>query len=204
VADLEKARELSPFSFDVAFHLGLGYFFQGRFDEAADEYGRCMALAEDEAALSMEASGDLGENFRSCMFVARDRATQLAITDWRYRALRRAGRDTEAAQLLETIAPDWVMETDPSYYLDLLFYKGLRSEEQLLKVTQLPNYRFETLAYGIANQHLADGDMERATELLRIIVQDPRWPGFGRIAAEADLARLGESETPVKTQGPNP
>ena len=195
-ADLEKARQLSMFSFDVSFHLGLTYYLQGRFSEAAEEFGRCMALAEDPAALAMEVSGDLGENFRSCMFIARNLTTQILITDWMYRALRRADRDTEAAELLETIAPDLSMDTEPSHYLNLLFYKGVRSEEEIMNVTKIPNYRFETLAYGVANHRLVEGNTEQAVELLTIIAQDERWPGFGRIAAEADLARLAASEQP--------
>jgi len=46
VPPLERARQLAPSSFDVAYHLGLAYFLNGRFDEAADEYLRCMRYAE--------------------------------------------------------------------------------------------------------------------------------------------------------------
>jgi hypothetical protein len=51
--------------------------------------------------------------------------------------------------------------------------------------------RFETRAYGVATDALVRGDTARAAFLLRRIAEDPHWPGFGRIAAEADLARFG-------------
>ena len=82
IQDLEEARTLSRYSFDVAYHLGLAYFLSGRFGEASDEYLRCLKLATDESALAIEESGALGEGFRSCMEISRREATRVAITDW--------------------------------------------------------------------------------------------------------------------------
>ena len=50
--------------------------------------------------------------------------------------------------------------------------------------------RFETRAYGMAVKELLDGDRDRAMFLLRRVAEDSYWPGFGRIAAEADLVRM--------------
>ncbi|MCA9736199.1 MAG: tetratricopeptide repeat protein, partial [Gemmatimonadetes bacterium] len=61
IADLERARELAPYNWDVAYHLGLAYFLAGRFSEAADAYMRCLDLAEDA-----EAAAAQSEEFRSC------------------------------------------------------------------------------------------------------------------------------------------
>ena len=49
------------------------------------------------------------------------------------------------------------------------------------------------VGYGVANWYLVNGERERALELMREIVAGPSWAAFGRIASEADLARL-ESE----------
>ena len=38
----------------MAYHLGLAYFVSGRREDAADEYLRCLALAEDDAARSAQ------------------------------------------------------------------------------------------------------------------------------------------------------
>ncbi len=189
IQDLERARELAPHNFDVAYHLGLAYYLAGRFDDAADEYARCMDLAHDADALALQQSGDLGADFRSCMEIAAADDTRVAIAEWRYRALRRDGRHAEAADLLETITPDMDIRDNVAYYADLLFYKGLRTEDQLL-VPDHPDFRLETVGYGIANWYLVEGDTARALELLEEIAAHPHWPGFGRIAAEADLARL--------------
>jgi uncharacterized protein (UPF0147 family) len=46
------------------------------------------------------------------------------------------------------------------------------------------------VGYGVANWHIVQGDTARAMEILDEIAVDPMWPGFGRIAAEAELLRL--------------
>ena len=50
IEDLEAARERASLNWDVSYHLGLAYFLAGRFGDAADEYQRCIGLAEDPAA----------------------------------------------------------------------------------------------------------------------------------------------------------
>ena len=46
-----------------------------------------------------------------------------------------------------------------------------------------------TIGYGIAVHYGANGDGERACELLQRIANEPNWNAFGVIAAEVDLAR---------------
>ena len=47
----------------------------------------------------------------------------------------------------------------------------------------------ETVGFGVANWMIVQGDTAGAVALLEELVQDPWWPGFGRLAAEAELAR---------------
>ncbi len=195
IPDLEKARELAPYSFDVAFYLGLALYLEGRFGDAADEWGRCLGLAEDEEALALDLSGSFGPSFRSCMDISRDRSTRIVITEWAYRSLRKADRDTAASELLDTIGGDWTFGDRQPYYDLIKFRKGLLSEEQVLDPENLGENRFETLAYGVATEHLFKGDLARAKPLLEEIVADPYWPGFGRIAAEVELVRMGSLAT---------
>jgi hypothetical protein len=92
--------------------------------------------------------------------------------------------------LLDEIPSDLPIEENLAYYHDLLYYKGELSEEQLLGVGPDGPYRFETVAQGVANRRLVQGDTAGAVELYERIMDDPWWPGFGRIAAETELARL--------------
>ena len=117
----------------------------------------------------------------------------VAMTEWAVRAALRAGRDTEAEELLEGIPLGLSVEENVAYYHDLLFYKGELTAADLLNPGEDAPYRRETVGYGVANWLLVQGDTAGATALLEELVQDPWWPGFGRIAAEVELYRLLES-----------
>jgi len=208
LADLEHAKELDPYGFNTAYLLGFTRYATGDFSRAADEYGRCMALAEDQAVLALAAAGEVPGDPRSCMQIATDNASRVAITAWRYRALRRAGRVDEATRLLEavpsdldlsgagggysesTIKPDF---ENIHYYETLLFYRGLRTEEQILDRQRWAE-QWSTVAYGVAAWRLIEGDQAGATALMEEIVAEPYWARLGHVAAEADLVRLGAAE----------
>jgi tetratricopeptide (TPR) repeat protein len=183
--DLERARSLAPLNWDVAYHLGLAYYLAGRFDDAADEYLRCLELAGDS-----EAEAAASDDFRSCAENATDPESRAAMLEWAVRATARAGRTGVTEELLARVEEGWPIEENKAYYHDLLFYKGLMDAETLLNPGPDGPYRRETVGYGVANWWIVQGDTASAEALLEELVQDPWWPGFGRIAAEAELARL--------------
>ena len=119
IVDLEVARELAPLNWDVSYHLGLAYVLAGRFPEAADEYLRCLALADDEAAVAAQTDG-----FRSCSENRNDPESLVAMTEWAVRAALRSGREDVASRLLDGIPDDLEIRENLAYYHDLLFYKG--------------------------------------------------------------------------------
>lgn len=186
VEDLEKARELAPLNWDVAYHLGLAYFLSGRFGDAADEYLRCLGLAGDPAARAAEA-----DDFRNCSENATDPESFVAMAEWAVRGLLRSGREEEARGLLADVADDLPIEENLAYYHDLLFYKGLKEADELLSPGEDAPYRLETVGMGVANWLLVQGDTARAMEIFREVARHPWWPGFGRIAAEVEVARAG-------------
>ncbi|TVP75029.1 MAG: hypothetical protein EA352_09245 [Gemmatimonadales bacterium] len=186
VADLEQARELAPMNWDVSYHLALAHFLEGDYDTAADEYLRCLALAEDEGARA----ADREDGARSCAANAADPESLVAMAEWTVRALMRAGRDDEAREVLAAVPDDLDIQTNVAYWHNLLLHKGLMDEEALLEPAEDAGYRLETVGFGVANRWLAQGDTARASELLERLMDDEWWPGFGRIAAEAELFRL--------------
>jgi tetratricopeptide (TPR) repeat protein len=185
VEDLERARELAPLNWDVSYHLGLAYYLSGRFEEAADEYARCLGLADDETAREADSP-----EFRSCSANGDDPESLVAMTEWGVRAALRGGRPDDAEALLAGIPQQLNVEENLAYYHDLLLYKGILTPDQLLNPGTDAPYRRETVGYGVANWYLVQGDTARAIQLLEELVRDPWWPGFGRIASEADLVRL--------------
>lgn len=185
VVDLERARGLAPLNWDVAYHLGLAYFLAGRFQEATEEYLRCLSLSDDPGALEVQS-----EDFRSCSQNGMDPESRVAMTEWAVRAASRAGRQEEVSELLGGIPDDLEVEENLAYYHDLLFYKGELSAEELLNPGPDAPYRRETVGYGVANWLIVQGDTAQAVALLDELAEDPWWPGFGRIAAEVELFRL--------------
>lgn len=183
LVDLKAAAELAPSSFDVSYHLGLAYFLRGDFNHAAREYNRCLAMADKPKPDFLRG---MPTGWRSCY--ALDDDSRVALTDWAYRALRRAGKPAEAKALLDRITENMAVKENTSYHKALLFYKGLRTEEQILGGT-LPGNALVTTGYGVAVFHRLEGRNERACELLEKIVLDENWSAFGLIGAEADLAR---------------
>lgn len=190
IVDLEAAHERAPLNWDVSYHLGLAYFLSGRFDDAADEYLRCLELGRREDARAAQS-----ESFRSCSQNVDDPESWVAMTEWAVRALLRAGRADEAQGLIDAVPTDLEITENVAYYHNLLLYKGEKAESELLEPGEDAPYRMETVGMGVANWHLVRGDTVRAREILEVLVADPWWPGFGRIAAEVELARLNAAGT---------
>jgi tetratricopeptide (TPR) repeat protein len=179
-ADLEQAVALAPSSFDVTYHLGLAHYLRGDYEAAARVYRSC---------LDAKVPGPLPAGWRSCT-TTRDTANdRVAVTDWLYRSLRRAGRHDEARALLAPFTAGLTVGENEAYYTALRFYRGDIDEAAALTATTKNENRLVTIGYGLAVHAGANGDGERACDLLQRIAAEPNWNAFGVIAAEADLAR---------------
>ena len=191
IDDLERGSRIDSTSFDIAYHLGLAHFLAGHWDRAAEVYHRCLAQAEAARAAGVSTTRAPGAP-RTCAGIATDDDSRVAMTDWYYRALRRGERDDEAAALLASIGEDMNIASNESYHQALLFYKGLRSDSTLLAFAESDSVRFSSAGFALANWRLAEGDSAGARPLLERIARAPHWPGFGVIAAEVELAKLGK------------
>jgi hypothetical protein len=75
-------------------------------------------------------------------------------------------------------------------YRALLFYKGVRTEAQVLPDEAFKENTGVTVGYGLANYSLAEGQTAKACALMRRLVEDEaHWNAFGFIGAEAELTR---------------
>jgi tetratricopeptide (TPR) repeat protein len=152
---------------NIAYHLALAYYLKGDFERAIPVYRRELADARND-----------------------DR--RVSTAHWLYMALRRLGRDAEAAQVLTPIRRDMnVIENDTYQHL-LLMYKGELPVDSLLRVGPSGEMSVTdaTAAYGVGNWHLYNGRRAEAERVFRQILAGGQWGAFGFIAAEADLARM--------------
>jgi tetratricopeptide (TPR) repeat protein len=165
-ADLEQAVALDAKLAGAWYYLGVLDYVSGRFDKAAEDFERNLALQDDDVT---KAIGTL---------------------DWLYMSYRRGKQDEKAQRLLERVTPDLKIEGNPRLYFNrTLFYKGLKTEDELLAGASSDIER-TTLAYGIGNFHLLKGDKKKAREYMEKAVSTSAWVGLAFIAAEKDLAGL--------------
>lgn len=158
----------STLQFNIWYHYGLAHFLKGEFDEAVEKYNRCWEVSEHPDS-------------------------KVATAHWLYMSLRRAGREEEARGFiqgmdLDALAPDVI---ESGSYLTLL--RLYLAEGTGQGSSDFAGLEGATQGYGLGNWALYNGDVEAAREIFQAIVAEKnQWGAFGYIAAEADLARLGE------------
>ena len=155
---------------NVWYHLALAHYLKGDWDNAIRAARAGIAVSSNPDRL-------------------------VSQTHWLYMALRRAGRDAEAAEALAPIRDDFDIIENGSYYRLVRMYKGTLPLSALDSTSAggVHNSSDASLAYGLANWYLYNGDTTRAIRGFEKLVAAGQWAAFGHIAAEADLARLRRS-----------
>jgi tetratricopeptide (TPR) repeat protein len=194
IADLEKARSQAPSAFEVSYYLGLALYLKGSFNDSANEFARCVNMVgkPDEFAKT------LPKGMRSCADLARYPDFLIPLADWHYRSLRRAGRHGEAKEILDRIKPGMSLQQNRSNYDALMVYKGLAKEASVLDGAE--GVAFTNLASGIGLFQVLEGKASSGCGLLRKAANDPNWPAFGVIAAEAELTRHAKAACALFTK----
>ena len=149
---------------NVHYHLALAHYLKGDFEPALASYESYVAITTNPDQL-------------------------VAISHWWYMALRRLGRDAEAASVLDPVTADLNVIENTSYHQLLLMYKGEIEADELWDSAQ-EDPSGVAIAYGVATWHLYNGRESLAEEMYRRILEGPGWAGFGYIAAEAEIVRM--------------
>ncbi len=187
VTDLEKAAELikgkpdeiepngiantrgvalGTLRFNIWYHLGLAYYLKGDMENALRAYENCMEVSTVDDK-------------------------KISTGHWYYMTLRRLGRVDEAQKFIINYSRDMDVVENGMYLDCLMMYKGeLAVEELKEKSLEIGSLGLATSGYGVANWYNYNGEKEKAVELYREILSKTGWPGFGHIAAEADLYHM--------------
>ncbi len=161
----ERGIPTSTLQSNIHYHLALAHYLKGDFETALQSYEDYFAVTTNPDQL-------------------------VAISHWWYMALRRLGRDEEAAAVLEPVTAELDVIENTSYHRLLLMYRG-EIEANELWDPESEDPAGVAIAYGVANWHFYSGRAEQGEEMFRRILEGSGWAGFGYIAAEAEIARLG-------------
>lgn len=160
----EQDKPRSTLHTNIWYHLGLAHYLTGDFEEAISAYRACLEASTNDD-----------------MFVA--------TSYWLYMALKRAGKDGLAGEVLEPIEHEMDIIENDSYHKLLLVFKGDFDEKSLLDESSTPLDN-ATIGYGLGNWHYVNGRTQHAESIFRDVYRGSNWAAFGYIAAEVDLARL--------------
>jgi tetratricopeptide (TPR) repeat protein len=162
---------------NVWYHLGLARYLRHDFEGAAHAFRRGWEISPND---------DM----------------RVAMADWLWLALKRLGRDAEAAALLDQISPDMEILENHAYHKRLRVYKGELSPDSLLggHLSEADPLDIATHGYGLGAWRLIRGDRIRARDAFERVLETGYWPAFGYIAAEAELETLRSDRAP----GPEP
>jgi tetratricopeptide (TPR) repeat protein len=163
----ERGVPVSSLHFNIWYHLGLAYYLSGDLEGALRAYMECMAVSEIPDK-------------------------RVATAHWLYMTLRRRGQVEEAERVLEGIDEGMDIIENQNYHDCLMMYSGARTAEALLEEARGAGAMgLVTTGYGVSSWYLYSGEEEKGVAVLREILASGAWAGFGYIAAEADLLRLG-------------
>jgi tetratricopeptide (TPR) repeat protein len=163
----ERGIPVSSLHFNIWYHLGLAHYLSGDLEGALEAYRECMSVSEIPDK-------------------------RVATAHWLYMTLRRLGRVEEAEAALEGIDGEMDIIENQSYHDCLMMYLGATTPEAMLEEARGAGaLGLVTTGYGVACWYLYSGLEEKGVVVLREILASGAWAGFGYIAAEADLHRLG-------------
>jgi hypothetical protein len=168
IADLKRATEIAPASYDASVHLGIAYFLHGDYNHAAREYERCLAMAALPVPQFMRG---MPADWHPCHALDDDR--RAALLDWAWCAYRRASKPEEAARLLTAVTPTMKVRENAAHLQALLLYQGGSNTAS---------------GFGPGLWHALAGRRDQACAAYQAAVAGDDWAALGFIAAEREIA----------------
>lgn len=162
-ADLTRGSALDGGIYGIWYHLGVVQYLRGDFAGAAASFARAQAIAPDAGELA-------------------------GSTDWLWMSLGRDGRAADAKAMLDR-RPD-SKPANNAYTRRLQLYRGEIGPDAVVTPADTEDVQVATLAYGLGNWYLLQGDKVQARRWFERSIQSGGWPAFGFIVSEVELTRL--------------
>ena len=172
--DLTRGSQIDTTIYGIWYHLGIARYARGDFAAAADAFQHARPKAPNTP----------------------DDEEYIGSTDWWWMSASRAGKPDLAREALTSMRPDSTLTVGrgTAYMQRIRLYRGTIRPEQVFTPADTQDVQVATLAYGLGNWYLVQGDTVHAREYFNRAIASGGFPAFGFIAAEADLKRLGPAK----------
>lgn len=164
---------------NIYYHLGIAWYLKGHWGKAFGAFRGCSAISGND---------DMRVACWNWLILS---GRRLGAEHEKYRGMAKG--DEENA--LRGVAPIMEIYENAAYHDLLLFDKGELTREQALKAEEGNAIDAATRAYGVGVRLLIEGKTDEARALFERALATPNWAAFGRIAAEAELARMRTAKT---------
>ena len=169
-ADFVRAAALGSKNPETFYHLGLANLFLGEYAAASSAFcNQGLPLAPDEDS-------------------------RINFSNWCYAASRRAGLKEKADQAVAWVGGKAPAGHSEFYYNLVRFYQGAKTEAEIVPastpVDLESELRFTTIAFGVANWYLANGETAKARAYFERIVKGRVWGTWGYVGSEVELVRM--------------
>jgi len=165
LADLTRGATIDPTIYGIWYHLGIVQYVRGEFAAAAASFEKALPIAPDSGELQ-------GSN------------------DWLWMSLSRAGRGAEAKKMLDRHLDTHAQPVTNAYTQRLRLYRGEIGPNVVITTADTDEVQIATLAYGLGNWYLVQGEKAKAREWFERSIKSGGWPGFGFILSEVELRKL--------------
>lgn len=150
----------------IWYHTGLYHYLKTNYAEAAKAYEKCIEVSPEDKYL-------------------------VSTVDWLYNSYQKLG-DTEAVdRVLKILSPDMNLDKGHPYFKRIMLYKGEVKIEDIFdqdKPVEKWTARDMTIAYGVANWSVYQGNSKDAEKIYKNILTTPFWNTWAYIAAEKEYA----------------
>ncbi|MEP6780911.1 MAG: tetratricopeptide repeat protein, partial [Gemmatimonadaceae bacterium] len=157
---------LTTLHFNVWYHLAVALYVRG-------DYGNALMALDSASHVSVNPD------------------TRVATTYWRYLALKRQGRDADAAKLLSIATENLDVIENGSYLKALQMFAGQTTADFFVPkgVAIAKTASDAVTAYAASMSYFFAGQKTLARDTWKRMMGTDAWPSFGVLAAEADLER---------------
>lgn len=160
----DRNTPVSSLHGNIYYHLGLAYYLDRQLLKALDSFKKCLSTSNSPDNV-------------------------VSATHWIYMIQNRLGRKSAGDNYLRNITENMDVIENTSYYKACLFYKGLKTLEEINTEVLNDSASDTALRYAIGNWIWYTGNPQKGQEVFREILKGTDWASFGYIAAETDIAK---------------